>query len=71
MNKTPEELAAEYGDIPEIAISAINRDAEDLVQAAFIAGYKTAAQKYEATIRELKRAIIQSVDVMAGVKYDD
>lgn len=46
--KTPEELAEEYLDQDKVASAAINRDAEDLVKDAFIAGYK-AAKDEEAT----------------------
>jgi len=42
MNKTPEELAKQYAKQDEVVISAINHDAEDLVKAAFVAGYKAA-----------------------------
>ena len=37
----------------------------------FVAGYKAAKERYEARVKELEDSIIQSVDAMAGVKYDD
>lgn len=40
--KTPEEMAKEYLDQDKVVCAAINRDAEDLVKDAFIAGYKAA-----------------------------
>ena len=46
MGKTPEELAEQYAEQNEVAIPAINHDAEDLVKAAFIAGYKTATPQW-------------------------
>ena len=42
--KTPEELAEEYMDQDEVACAAINHDAEDLVEAAFLAGYQAAKE---------------------------
>jgi hypothetical protein len=48
MSKTPEELAEEYMDQDKIACAAINHDAEDLVEAAFLAGYKAAQAEIEA-----------------------
>lgn len=45
--KTPEEMAEEYMNQDKVACDAINHDAEDLVEAAFIAGYE-AAQLVEA-----------------------
>lgn len=42
MTKTPEQMAEEYCNQDEVACAAINRDAEDLVKDAFIAGYKAA-----------------------------
>lgn len=40
--KTPEELAEEYMNQDKVACAAINHDAEDLVEAAFLAGYQAA-----------------------------
>lgn len=44
--KTPEKMAEEYLDQDKVASAAINRDAEDLVKDAFMAGYKAAQQQY-------------------------
>ena len=44
--KTPEEMAEEYLDQDKVASAAINRDAEDLVKDAFMAGCKAAQQQY-------------------------
>jgi len=44
--KTPEELAEEYMDQDKVACAAINHDAEDLVEAAFLAGYQAAAPQW-------------------------
>ena len=43
--KTPEEMAEEYLDQDKVACAAINRDAEDLVKDAFIAGYQAAKEE--------------------------
>ena len=40
--KTPEQMAEEYLDQDKVVSAAINRDAEDLVKDAFLAGYKAA-----------------------------
>lgn len=52
--KTPEQMAKEYCDQDKVAFAAINRDAEDLVLDAFLAGYQAAKSEYEAKIRELE-----------------
>lgn len=68
MTKTPEELALEYADLAKDLDIKWFRELE---ANAFLAGYETAQKQYEARIKELEQAIIQSVDAMAGVKYDD
>ena len=64
MSKTPEEMAEEYLEQDKVVCAAINRDAEDLVKDAFIAGYKAAQQwisvkdrlpNVEKTSRSLRR----------------
>lgn len=67
--KTPIELAEEFAKIN----GRFDRlDGTCLyLRNAFLVGYKTAQQEYEARIKELEQAIIKSVDAMAGVQYDD
>lgn len=45
MSKTPEQMAGEYLDQDKVVCAAINRDAEDLVKDAFLAGYQAAQLK--------------------------
>jgi len=46
MNKTPQELAEQYAEQDEVAIPAINHDAEHLVKVAFVEGYKAATSQW-------------------------
>jgi hypothetical protein len=66
MSKTPEELAEEYA-----VITTNNLFYREPLSNAFLAGYKAGERSQEAKIKELQNAIIQSVNAMAGVKYDD
>lgn len=65
--KTPEELAEEW-----VSKNTTGSETyEHGLRNGFLAGYQAAKETYEARIKELEQAIIQSVDTMAGVKYDD
>ena len=65
--KTPEEMA-------EVWVSKYTTGSETYehgLRNGILAGYQAATETYDARIKELEQAIIQSVDTMAGVKYDD
>ena len=46
VTKTPEQLAEEYFDQDKVFCAAIDRDAEDLVKDAFLAGYQAAKPQW-------------------------
>jgi hypothetical protein len=75
MSKTPEEIAAdaaaEWIKNSTTSHSLANACALYGYNAGFLAGYQAAKERYEARVKELEDSIIQSVDAMAGVKYDD
>ena len=76
MTKSPEELAEEWSRTPRQ-----NQDVDeyqlswDFVceweKESFLAGYQAAKDQYEVRVKKLEDSIIQSVNAMAGVKYDD
>lgn len=51
--KTPEQMAEEYLDQDKVACDAINHAAEDLVRAAFLAGYDAGYENCLKTIGDL------------------
>lgn len=59
--KTPEEMAEKYLDQDKVASAAINRDAEDLVKDAFLAGFKAGR---EITDQEI-------VDILVDIRERD
>ena len=69
--KTPEEMAEEYLDQDKVACAAINRDAEDLVKDAFLAGYNAgyaagfegAMKMQEAVIEHLEKQMVEEMYV--------
>jgi hypothetical protein len=64
--KTPEELAQSY-----VAHIVENDREAHVATLGYLAGYKAGERSQEAKIKELQNAIIQSVNAMAGVQYDD
>ena len=68
MSKTAEEMAEEYLDQDKVACAAINRDAEDLVKDAFIAGYMAAQEQYCEAVKVLEKHKAAAEKAVSNIK---